>query len=537
MASWLLSSIEVSGGFLDGLALQFRRAPGLTCIIGPRGSGKSTLTEAIRYGLGGPIGTSKSRLELIQANLGQSLITIRTVPEKIGAGYVVSRRHRQPPTIITEDGRPLANVDMERGTFLPIDAYSSLEIESIADESLGDKRRLIIDDLQGPEYSNLLFALSEHRRTLEANADAIRAARQKISNITERIEELGDARAKLASMPPLPEPNDASKTLTQASEQRKTNKREEQSLKVAIDQYKTLSSEVRRIEKDDLDALLKLQVISGSNNSQLLAEAKLAVDETLKYARPRMKEVALALGKSEVAFKGLAGRLADAHAKQEAFYAHLQAKNTEASNEIQQRVDAEQIVASLIEFETALEEAKAEAAGLLDARAHLKGTYLLERERISSGREAIAKTLEGEVGNRVRLRILRNADNLTYKNMLMEGLRGARVRNHEDILAALLRMRPEELAELIEQNAVGELDARVSLGEERCRKILEAFRNSINSFALEIVEIEDRVAIELNVGSDAEVNFKDASELSRGQKCTALLPLLLARRDTPLVID
>ena len=32
-------------------------------------------------------------------------------------------------------------------------------------------------------------------------------------------------------------------------------------------------------------------------------------------------------------------------------------------------------------------------------------------------------------------------------------------------------------------------------------------------------------------------DFKDAAELSAGQKCTALLPILLARRDSPLVID
>jgi ABC-type bacteriocin/lantibiotic exporter with double-glycine peptidase domain len=38
------------------------------------------------------------------------------------------------------------------------------------------------------------------------------------------------------------------------------------------------------------------------------------------------------------------------------------------------------------------------------------------------------------------------------------------------------------------------------------------------------------------VGGDREV-FRDASKLSQGQKCTALLPLLLARREAPLIID
>ena len=41
----------------------------------------------------------------------------------------------------------------------------------------------------------------------------------------------------------------------------------------------------------------------------------------------------------------------------------------------------------------------------------------------------------------------------------------------------------------------------------------------------------------MNVSSAGQPKFRDASDLSRGQKCTALLPILLARRDSPLIID
>lgn len=537
MATWLLDSIEVSGGFLAGLTLKFRRAPGLTCIIGPRGSGKSTLTEAIRYGLGGSVGTNKSRVELIQANLGPSLITIRTLPDKTGAAFTVTRRHRQPPAVTTADGRPLTNVDMERGTFLPIDAYSSLEIESIADESLGEKRRLLIDDLQGSQYRDLLFSLSEHRRALEANANSIRNSRQKLQDITERIEELGDVRAKLASMPTSFVPDEDSKALTRASQQRDINNREEDSLTAAIQQHAIFARELQRVAKQSSSALSEMVAIPGSINSELMRQAASVVDKTVQHARVYTETVLRTLEESAAALQHISGKLSKTHAEHEASYTKLLAKNSEIAKGIQQRIDAERAVAQLIELEAACEKAKAIYKDLAEERARLKGAYLLERERISGGREEIARTLEKEVGKRVRLRILRNADNLAYRSTLLEGLRGARVRNHEDILASLLHMRPEELAELIEQNDAKELDAQTSLGEERCRKILDAFRINIDSFDLEITDIEDRIAIELDVGSGAEPNFKDASELSRGQKCTALLPLLLARRETPLVID
>ena len=121
--------------------------------------------------------------------------------------------------------------------------------------------------------------------------------------------------------------------------------------------------------------------------------------------------------------------------------------------------------------------------------------------------------------------------------MLLEGLRGARVRNHDEILSGLMQMRPEQLAQIIQENDLDEFETLMSFGRERSAKILESFRTSLNPLEMEVIEVEDRVSIELNVGNSSNPHFKDAAELSQGQKCTALLPLLLSRREMPLLID
>src|SRR6185437_6851148 len=156
---------------------------------------------------------------------------------------------------------------------------------------------------------------------------------------------------------------------------------------------------------------------------------------------------------------------------------------------------------------------------------------------ISTLREEVASELQREAGKRVRIRIMRNADHLAYQQMLVDGLRGARVRNHDEIIATLMQLRPEQLAQLIQVNDCGSFEELTNFGSERSRKILDAFRESVDPLALEITAIEDRIAIELNVATVGRPHFKDASDLSRGQKCTALLPILLARSDNPLIID
>ena len=45
-----IRSLEVTGGFLQGIKMDFN--DGLNCVIGGRGTGKTTVLEALRYSLG-----------------------------------------------------------------------------------------------------------------------------------------------------------------------------------------------------------------------------------------------------------------------------------------------------------------------------------------------------------------------------------------------------------------------------------------------------------------------------------------------------
>src|SRR5580704_10639977 len=129
---WVVEKIEVSGGFLPGLSVNIPL--GLTCIIGPRGSGKSTLAEAVRFAICGISAAPKHCVDLIQANLaGGALVTITALADSSNR-YTIKRGLKQNPVLLTSDGRAIKTVDLDRGTFLPLDAYGSLEIEAIADK-------------------------------------------------------------------------------------------------------------------------------------------------------------------------------------------------------------------------------------------------------------------------------------------------------------------------------------------------------------------------------------------------------------------
>jgi hypothetical protein len=383
---------------------------------------------------------------------------------------------------------------------------------------------------------DLGLKVGEHRRALEGNADRVRATRRLIADLTEQIEEVGDVSAKLSALPGTPD-EVASSDLRRTTLQKQANERELRNLGAVnqlLDTYQSgLQGVVQQGRVRSFDAL----PVEGSGNVGLMNSVKEAVKAAVGDAEGLIEHAVSSLSNAQQRLKEFQEELKRTHIRQEAEHAKLAEANLVASQAVKERADLEQKRDHLSEIESERATSRSELDRLLHERKSLKGTYLLERERVSAIRESVAAELQREAGGKVRIRVIRNADNLNYQQLLTDGLRGARVRNQDDILATLLRLRPEELAQIIQDNDLDTFENLTSFGAERSRKILDAFRENIDPLELDIAHVEDRVRIELNVSSTSEPNFKDASELSRGQKCTALLPLLLARRETPLVID
>jgi energy-coupling factor transporter ATP-binding protein EcfA2 len=531
---WTIDRMEINGGFLPGLKLDL--PTGLICIIGPRGSGKSTLAEALRFALKGTVGASKSRLDLLQANIGGSGLVTLVAKTDAGIAYTIRRASKQSAVLLSADNRTVPNVDLDRGTFLPIDTYNGLEIEAIADEALGDRRRALLDDLRGEELSRIHLSLGEHRRALEANADRIRAARKTLHDLSERIEEVGDVRAKLNVLGPSPEAGPSTE-YTKANKQQQWNSRERKRIDAASEALRSLEQELGNLKIRAGDQKAFSMVEDGSANSGVLQKWQSELDESIGRVSFTVGAAISEIANSKSLVDKARVELSTVHSVQGAEFAQLQLLHQAADERFRIRLDLEQRIARLQEIEEEQSIRKHELQQLVEDRKSLKAKFLLEREQVSSLRDVVATELQRETGKKVRIRVLRNADDLAYRALLTEGLKGARVRNHDEILDSLLQLRPEQLAQFIQGDDAAGFDQACGFGPERARKILDAFCGNVDPLELEVVEIEDQIRIELNVATTEEPIFKDAAELSRGQKCTALLPLLLARTKNPLIID
>lgn len=535
MSLWAIDEVNIKGGFLGDLSLRF--PSGLICVIGPRGSGKSTLAEAIRVALFGvPKDASKQRMDLLKANLGSSVFSLSTRSGTMRGGFTIRRTFGQTAILTGEDARSVTSIDLDQGTFLPLDAYTSLDVEAIADESLGSKRRALLDELCLAEMREIESELSNHRRLLDANAERIKQTEQELSELTEQIEEFGDTKAKLEALPEIGK-KEGSPEFQSISKQKQFNDKEGDSLRTTLEQLRELNDVIPQIVARTKKEIPTPLVVGESANNHILGNVDNVLQQLWRSADQSIANIVGTITNAEKEIAKHFALLNDAHAEQAAMYLALEHENQEIVGRLEARASAEQQATT----QRKLQQRQIERIQVLkdkwDERKRLKGAYVIARDRVSSLREAVAKRLEEKAGSKVRIRLQRNADSNNYEQQISASLYGSKLKNQDEIINVISAIRPDDLAFMLREKDFAEFETHTSFGKERGRKIFEALSGKFDPMELDVLPIEDRVTIELNVSSGSTPKFKDASELSRGQKCTALLPILMARRDTPLLID
>ena len=93
-------SVTIVGGFLDRQT--FELADGLNCVIGARGTGKTTVLEFVRYAMDAlpPDGAARKRIEsLVEQNLAGGRVEIH-VRTKGGLSYIVTRSAGDDPVVL-----------------------------------------------------------------------------------------------------------------------------------------------------------------------------------------------------------------------------------------------------------------------------------------------------------------------------------------------------------------------------------------------------------------------------------------------------
>ena len=173
--------------------------------------------------------------------------------------------------------------------------------------------------------------------------------------------------------------------------------------------------------------------------------------------------------------------------------------------------------------------ARDESRALLAERARLLAEKSATRKRVC---DDWSRELEGEV----RASITPEGNSTPYANLLADILEGANIRPTSFIPTIAKRIRPLDLVSIVENGETGplvEIDTVQKGREERAKKILRHLRESGRMHEIAMARFDDLPLIELKVGK----RWRPSHQLSTGQRCACILPILLLWSAALLLID
>ena len=528
-----IRSLAVTGGILDGAVLEF--ADGLNCIIGGRGTGKTTVLEFMRHLLGPAPETSEAKSRgraieaLIRGNLGGGTIGLE-VETKHGTRYRAERPADDGAQVFDADGAPAA-VSLDRDLVFKADIYSQNEIEEIA--TTPRFQLSLIDKFEAEALREIGAEIGKLMRSIEQSAFDLRQLDGDIGEIEEMVPEIDVVGKRLEELQEGLGPE--AELITIAHEHKALRGRETEALDQLRCAVNRSAEEFRRLSDSLGEACagaLGEGLEDGPNGALFAEAAELAADLTSATDRTaaRIRKRAAATGE---ALDALAERLEGEHACQEQHYRELIARSDVEQERSAERTRLQQRHLQLSRDRAALEGLKRKRKGTETAHRAMAAKLSELRDRRFSLRRGIAERLSAALAPAIRVSIAQAGDRSACEEHLREALKGSGTRYGQIIARIIAGLAPEELAPIVRTGNTERLAERAGIDADRAARVIDHLRTSERAARLETVELADEPLIELLDGE----TYKNSAGLSTGQRCTVILPILLLESERPLLID
>jgi energy-coupling factor transporter ATP-binding protein EcfA2 len=518
-----LKKIQVEEGFLDGLTLTFSN--GLNVIIGPRGSGKTSVIELIRYCLRVPSFNDEVGLAVQQhasGILGSGRVTVTV--EVDGRDQEVSRtRDSSDRSSLKLAELPiiLSQGEIERVGLSPQSKRMLIDLIGLATHSRGTTEdSLVSDEALVKSLTVELRSLNDELLNLQQQIAAVTKKTSELRFVEDQLTESESVNlhvSKLRSRIEVISKSIASNSAKERAFERALRATEtwHGELNALIDRCPQLEELSSLVEENEVYGQLRMEMAEIVEKLGDASSAAWNVAHNLKAERDRSLSQRLECEQDARATRQEMETIqegAGTVAKQLSEYRESQALHRELS------VRAEQTEASVRKVAARRDE--------------VLGRLKLVREQRFKQRDATSQRLNKLLEPRIRVKIERNASFDKYSEVIIGVLRGSGI--HYNVVAPLLaqRISPYELAVACESDDWGFISNATGMDADRSRKVASLIRSHGVADIL-MAPVEDDIKMMLHTGK----NTVPTEQLSTGQRCTVILPILLNEASRPLIID
>jgi ABC-type uncharacterized transport system ATPase subunit len=530
----VIRGLQVKGGFLDGLRIDFDS--NLNCLIGGRGTGKTTVLEVLRWTLDHmPEQRVSPNLwrsidKLIQANLGNGLVEVEIETDS-GLRYRVRRAGGAAAMVLNASGEPV-EIDIGRGTMFSVEVYSQSQIEEIANDPLFQLK--LIDKFIAAEIKEIDGKVDAHVRELAVNGGEILKVRSEVATLKEKVSLLPEVTERLKAFK-IEEGNEEATTLRTAGEGKALRDRERRALERLQEVLSDTAGGLREVVSGlpgAVDELLDKAILDGPNG-EVFREIRDLVGSRAREVHQLAEDAARLTQETGAKLRERGSEVSALHLKQEKAYQDLLELRDKEKDQATERDKLLRRQSELLEEQKKLVKRSEELREKEGSRAALLRRLSDLKDARFGHRMAVAEKLTSQLGPTIKVQIEQYGNTDSYRDVLLEAMKGSGFKYTQVIERAVQRVPPHELANIIQRGDVQVLADQLEVDADRANRFLLQLKDKPAVFDVEVVDLHDRPTIRLQDGAD----YKDSTALSTGQKCTTILPILLLETASPLLID
>jgi DNA repair ATPase RecN len=525
----ILKRVSATGGYLEHSPVTFTE--GLNCIIGARGTCKSTLVESIRFVYDAEPDRIKALLDdhqegnftgMIKVTLEGGSLRCETLDLEDETSYNLERDVQSEPRIYREGVKDHTDTRLLH----QIEIYSQGDLQRIAEDpplrlKLIDRPNMMaIEDLrrERKKYANQLRELGPQIRDHRAHAEQRRAQVRALPELQVQLDDVRSSRPSLSQ---------------ELNQQRELYLKR----KVVLDALRRLD-EAREAGAEALlsaapylsdmrAALTQIDEQAMAESTEAARSATALVDEltaSLEAAR-KMKDSHLAAATAE---------LGGTFEKLNEPYYELRKQEQEANESLKKEDELKRQIGHLQNAVDDLASIEERLNRLIGERVRLRQNLHRLGSDIYKLRETEVRAINKRHGDLVVLTLEHNSLSKEYLDSVQSLLKGSRLRDQDEIAREIAaKLPPEDLVDLVEAGDTKGLSEVMGRDNVQMTRLMSFLIDSPRLYELEGHIFEDR----LNITMFDEGVPKPVNTLSNGQKATALLPLILREASYPLVFD
>lgn len=522
-----IDRVHISGGFLGGTDVDI--SPDLNCFLGGTGAGKSLVLEAIRFALDQQVdsdefGPISEEVELRLEHALRDGTEVHVYASAGGESYRVCRTldaAGSSPTVEQEIDGDWVEIDRKPAGLMDIAAFSQGEILEYARQPVG--RVGLVDahlDLKDVESR-----ISSAESDLKSNIRTLIDAKKRVDDLTEEASKVDALKEREAELSALFDPKIVKEQGLWASE---------------LGEFKTHKEQVEALEFDSLKAPSEVDHKLPSHKSKFarIATARTEFIETVEKAGALVDEGVAAYQKVVVEV----GDELDREHKE--FQAKVEKKLEESGKTslASLRRELGRVQAALANAKAAATELKDNAQPELDRVENRREELLTQLKEARDERRELRRTrareLNGKTAGFVKIDVPAKGDTRAFRAGLETIKTGSRL--GDNVLTLIADdVHPYNFVRALwtgDTSKVGVLPQGVSLSDIS-RLQGNVAEKGLWEELLQIQHVDRPDTLNVKFKKPEGTAYVPIENLSHGQKCTAVLVILLADGDTPVLID